>query len=235
MPTTCSTSSRQSQASHARSAASSASFRTSAAIQQLPGAAPSRSAWRSDPRPWLAQIRWADRAQRRGARRELGRWISTTAQSPRSATTCSARRISVRYAGFPSADHARSGCTDAAAARQLDPAAILLSVCYLAWSRGPPIIDQASRRAPAAGKAPTILNRSDWRRCCPPTAPGAVHRPYAKAVRDRDRAWRPPVFGSNRLSRYYGGKLSFLEISGDRVVPHNFERGMTPPRRQVSR
>jgi len=165
-------------------------------------------------------------------RGELGRWtIANRAVAKIGDTVFVHGGISVRYAGS-SIDDLNRRTAAALTAANGAPDSILYDPFGPLWYRG-----LVTRRVDAASQAlapeqPTAT---------PPAAYPSIDDELATVLRSYGArrlviGHTPNLSGimishgarlvriDTGISRYYGGKLSYLEIVGGRVVPHNFER-----------
>ena len=163
-------------------------------------------------------------------RGELGRWAMTNSAVARIGDTVFVHGgLSIRYAGVPF-DQINRLAAAALAARTADPAAIINDPFGPLWYRG--YVSRAAeseRPAAAPGQAPAAAAYPS-----PEEELTAVLRSTgAKRMviaHTPNRAGIAILYGGRLalidtgISRYYGGKLSYLEILGDRLVPHAWER-----------
>jgi hypothetical protein len=173
-------------------------------------------------------------------RGDLGRWtIANPAVAKIGGTVFVHGGISVRYAGFPISQINRR-TADALTAATSAPDSILEDPFGPLWYRGlvnrepEPASQATTPQSPAPAQATnypsiddeltTVLSSYGARRLV------IAHTPNVAgiAISHGGRLIRIDT----GISRYYGGKLSYLEIIGDRVVPHNFDRSV--PARRVT-
>jgi hypothetical protein len=175
-------------------------------------------------------------------RGELGRWtIANPAVAKIGNSLFVHGGISVRYAGFPISEINRRTAAALTAADGA-PDSILHDPFGPLWYRGlvtrtaePPNQATAPEQPPAVPLAnhPSIEDElATVLRSFGATRLVIGHTPRLAGI-ELLHGGRLVRIDSG-ISRHYGGKLSFLEIIGDRVVPHNFDRGVPAPRRQVS-
>jgi hypothetical protein len=163
-------------------------------------------------------------------RGELGRWAMANPAVARIGDTLFVHGgISIRYAGVP-VDQINRLAAAALAAQSEAPTAIINDPFGPLWYRGY-VTRAAESEAPAAapGQTPaapaypspeeelaTVLRSTGAKRMV------IAHTP--------NRAGIAILYGGRLalidtgISSYYGGKLSYLEILGDRLVPHSWER-----------
>ncbi len=163
-------------------------------------------------------------------RGELGRWTMANPAVARIGDTLFVHGgVSMRYAGVP-VDQINRLAAAALAAETADPTAIINDQFGPLWYRGY-VTRAAGSEAPAAAPgqaaaAPAypspeeeltaVLRSTGAKRMV------IAHTPSRAGI---------AILHGGRLalidtgiSRYYGGKLSYLEILGDRLVPHSWER-----------
>ncbi len=163
-------------------------------------------------------------------RGELGRWAMANPAVARIGDTLFVHGgLSIRYAGVP-VDQVNRLAAAALAAQTADPTAIINDPFGPLWYRGY-VTRAADSEGPAAapGQAPAapaypppeeeltaVLRSTGAKRMV------IAHTP--------NRAGIAITYGGRLalidtgISRYYGGKLSYLEIVGDRLVPDAWER-----------
>ena len=144
--------------------------------------------------------------------------------------------ISIRYAGVP-VDEINRLAAAALASRTEAPTAIIHDPFGPLWYRGyaTRAIDSEARAAapgqpqPAAAYPPpeeelaTVLRSTGAKRMV------IAHTPNRAGIAIR-HGGRLALIDTG-ISRYYGGKLSYLEILGDRLVPHSWDRASVAGRR----
>jgi hypothetical protein len=166
---------------------------------------------------------------------ELGRWtIANPAVAKIGDTVFVHGGISVRYAAIP-IDEINRRTAAALTARTDTPDSILNDQLGPLWYRG--LITRSSDFAtqgvsperPSPARAPaypsiddelaTVLRSTGASRLV------IAHTPILSGIQVSHGGRLVRI--DTGISRFYGGKLSYLEILGDRVVPHNF--GRSPP------
>jgi hypothetical protein len=166
---------------------------------------------------------------------ELGRWtIANPAVAKIGDTIFVHGGLSVRYASIP-IDQINRRTAAALTARTDTPDSILNDQFGPLWYRG--LIARGSERA-SQGSSPAQSGAA------PAPAYPSVDEELTIALRSTGAsrmviAHTPILSGieishggrlvriDTGISRFYGGKLSYLEIFGDRLVPHDFDR--SPP------
>ncbi|HEY6661973.1 MAG TPA: metallophosphoesterase [Sphingomicrobium sp.] len=163
-------------------------------------------------------------------RGELGRWAMANPAVARIGDTVFVHGgISLRYAAVPVEQINRLAAA-ALAARTADPTAIINDPFGPLWYRG-----YVTRTAESEGPAPTPVQglaapaypSPDEELTAVLRSTGAKRMVIAHTP---NRAGIAILYGGRLalidtgISRYYGGKLSYLEILGDRLVPHSWER-----------
>ena len=187
----------------------------------------------TDPRSarWLApppgklehQSAWSPRG-------ELGSWTIANPAVARIGDTLFVHGgISVRYAGVPVDEINRRAAAELAS-RTEAPTAIIHDPFGPLWYRGyAPRVTDTEARAAAPGQAnaapaypspeqelATVLGSTGAKRMV------IAHTPHPAGIVIA-HGGRLALIDTG-ISRYYGGKLSYLEILGDRLVPHSWER-----------
>ncbi|MEO6257007.1 MAG: metallophosphoesterase [Sphingomicrobium sp.] len=186
---------------------------------------------------WLAQtpLGKVEHQAAWSPRGELGRWtIANRAVAKIGDTVFVHGGISVRYAGFPVGEINRRVTAALTVANGAEDS-ILYDPFGPLWYRGlvtrtPDAGDQPAA-APPAGPAPaaapypsiddelaTVLRASGARRLV------IAHTPNLRGIEISHGGRLVRI--DTGISRYYGGKLSYLEIIGERVVPHDFDRSI---------
>ncbi len=161
---------------------------------------------------------------------ELGRWAMANRAVVRIGDSLFVHGgLSIRYAGVP-VDQINRLAAAALAAQTADPAAIINDPFGPLWYRGY-VTRIAQNEAPAAapGQAPAaaaypspeeeltaVLRSTSARRMV------IAHTPNRAGIAI-SHGGRLALIDTG-ISRHYGGKLSYLEILGDRLVPHAWER-----------
>lgn len=163
-------------------------------------------------------------------RGELGRWtLANPAVARIGGSLFVHGGISIRYAGIP-VDQINRLAAAALAARTEDPAAIIHDPFGPLWYRGyatraadPEARAAATGQAPAAAPDPSpeeelaaVLRSTGAKRMV------IAHTPNRAGIAI-NHGGRLALIDTG-ISSYYGGKLSYLEILGDRLVPHSWER-----------
>jgi hypothetical protein len=137
--------------------------------------------------------------------------------------------LSIRYAGVP-VDQLNRLAAAALAAQSEDPGAIVNDPFGPLWYRGY-VTRAAASEAPAATPSQAAATPAY------PSPEEELTSVLRSTVAKRmviahtpNRAGIAILYGGRLalidtgISRYYGGKLSYLEILGDRLVPHAWER-----------
>ena len=171
---------------------------------------------------------------------ELGRWTIANRAVARIGDTLFVHGgISVRYAALP-LDEINRRVATALKAHDDGPESILYDPFGPLWYRG-----LITRQEDAANSTPTAGQPAPGQ---PPAASAAypsIEDELAIALtatgaRRMVIAHTPHLAGivisnggrlariDTGISRYYGGKLSYLEIVGDQLMPHNFDRSKSP-------
>ena len=163
---------------------------------------------------------------------ELGRWtIANRAVAKIGDTVFVHGGISVRYAGIP-IDEINRRTAAALTARTDTPDSILNDQFGPLWYRGlitrrsDPASQRLSPEQPSATPPPaypsiddelaTVLRSTGASRLV------IAHTPILSGIQISHGGRLVRI--DTGISRFYGGKLSYLEILGDRAVPHNFDR-----------
>ena len=163
-------------------------------------------------------------------RGELGRWTMANPAVARIGDTVFAHGgISIRYAGVP-VDQINRLAAAALASRTADPTAIINDQFGPLWYRGY-VTRAAESEAPAAAPGPAPVAPAypspEEELTAVLRSTGAKRMVIAHTP---NRAGIAILYGGRLalidtgISRYYGGKLSYLEILGNRLVPHSWER-----------
>ena len=163
-------------------------------------------------------------------RGELGRWTIANPAVARVGDTLFVHGgISVRYAGVPVDEINRRAAVDLAAQTEA-PTAIIHDPFGPLWYRGyaTRAIDTEARAAAPGQTAPapatpspeeelaTVLRSTGAKRMVIAHTPNRAGIAIAHGGR--------LALIDTGISRYYGGKLSYLEIAGDRLIPHSWDR-----------
>lgn len=163
-------------------------------------------------------------------RGELGRWTIANPAVARVGDTLFVHGgISIRYAGVPVEEINRRAAAELAA-RTEAPTALINDPFGPLWYRGyatRAVDTEARAAAPAqAAAAPaypppeeelaTVLRSTGAKRMVIAHTPNRAGIAIAHGGR--------LALIDTGISRYYGGKLSYLEIAGDRLIPHSWER-----------
>jgi calcineurin-like phosphoesterase family protein len=170
---------------------------------------------------------------------EFGRWTIANRAVARVGDTLFVHGgISVRYAGIP-VDEINRRVTAALKAQDGAPDSILYDPYGPLWYRGLISRDYNAATEAQAPKQPSPA---------PAAAYPSIDEELATALRSTGArrlviAHTPRLAGieishdgrlvriDTGISRFYGGKLSYLEINGSQLVPHDFDRSNSPQRR----
>ncbi|MFL6727800.1 MAG: metallophosphoesterase [Sphingomicrobium sp.] len=181
-----------------------------------------RAKWMADhPLGWVEhKLAWSPSG-------ELGKWATGNPAIVKIGGTLFVHGgISAEYAKQP-LDTVNRRVAAAMAAGDESPASTLSDPLGPLWYRGLVAADPDAQAVRAAAKPPTVPLTPDQELDAVLTAYGAqrlviAHTPSLKGIQ---------VTGNGRLaridtgnSRYYGGPLSWLEIIGDRMIPHTVAR-----------
>ncbi|MEO8177118.1 MAG: metallophosphoesterase [Sphingomicrobium sp.] len=186
---------------------------------------------------WLAQtpLGKVEHQAAWSPRGELGRWtIANRAVARIGGTLFVHGGISVRYAGFR-IDEINRRITAALTIANGADDSILYDPFGPLWYRGlvtrtADAADQPAALPPAAGAAPaapypsiddeltTVLRSFGARRLV------IAHTPDLRGIEISHGGRMVRI--DTGISRFYGGKLSYLEIIGERLVPHDFDRSI---------
>jgi hypothetical protein len=171
---------------------------------------------------------------------ELGRWTIANRAVTRIGDTLFVHGgISVRYAGIP-VDEINRRVTAALQAQNDAPDSILYDPYGPLWYRGMISRDYNATTEAQAPKPPSPA---------PAAAYPSIDEELATVLRSTGArriviAHTPRLAGieishdgrlvriDTGISRFYGGKLSYLEIIGSQLVPHDFDRSASPQRRR---
>jgi hypothetical protein len=158
---------------------------------------------------------------------ELGKWaVNNPAILKIDGTLFVHGGISAEYARFP-LDAINKRVAAAMAAGDDNPTSVLTDPLGPLWYRGLVTTDTDAQAVRAAAKPPAASMTADQELDAVLAAYGAkrlvvAHTPSLKGIQ---------ITGNGRLaridtgnSRYYGGPLSWLEIVGDRMIPHTVPR-----------
>ena len=189
-----------------------------------------RSAWldANPPGKLEHQAAWSPRG-------ELGRWtMANPAVAKIGGTVFVHGGISARYAGV-SIDEINRLVAAALAARTEAPGAIIHDPYGPLWYRGyaARAIDGEARSAAPGQAGPAAYPSPDEELAIVLRSTGAsrmviAHTPNRAGIAISNGGRLALI--DTGISRYYGGKLSFLEIVGDRLTPHAWNR-LAPPSR----
>lgn len=181
-----------------------------------------RAKWMADhPLGWLEhKLAWAPTG-------ELGQWAARNAAIVKMGDTLFAHGgISAEYARQP-LDVVNRRIATAMAAGDDSPTSVLIDPLGPLWYRGLVAADPEAQAARAAAKLPSGPLTADQELDAILLAYGAKrlvvgHTPSLKGIQ---------ITGNGRLARidtgnsaYYGGTLSWLEITGDQMIPHTVAR-----------
>jgi hypothetical protein len=156
---------------------------------------------------------------------ELGRWATTNPAIARIGGTLFAHGgISAEYARQP-LDALNKRVAAAMAAGDESPASVLTDPLGPLWYRGLVAADPDAQAARAAIKPPPLTQ--DQELAAVLAAYGAqrlviAHTPSLKGIQITNGGRLARIDTGN--SRYYGGPLTWLEIIGDRMIPHTVAR-----------
>lgn len=191
---------------------------------QDPKAAPEqvRSTWMAQhPLGWVEhKIAWSPTG-------ELGQWAARNPAIVKIGNTLFAHGgISAEYAKQP-LDAVNKRVAAAMAAADDSPASVLTDPLGPLWYRGLVAADPDSQAARAAVKPPSPALTPDQELDAVLSAYGAQrlvvgHTPSLKGIQITSNGRLARIDTGN--SRYYGGVLSWLEIVGDRMIPHTVAR-----------
>lgn len=158
---------------------------------------------------------------------QIGRWVTGNPAILKIGDTLFAHGgISSEYAKFPMAEVNRRVAA-AMAAADSSPTSLLFDPLGPMWYRGLVANDPDSQAERAAMKPPSVPLAADQELDAVLTAYGAKrlilgHTPSLKGIQ---------LLGEGKLARidtgissYYGGPLSWLEIVGERMIPHTVPR-----------
>jgi hypothetical protein len=160
---------------------------------------------------------------------ELGRWTMANPAVARVGDTLFVHGgISIRYAGVP-IDQINRLAAAALTARTEDPAAIINDPFGPLWYRGYAgrATDGETGAAAPAQAPPVSIPSPEEELTAVLRSTGARRMVIAHTP---NRAGIAILYGGRLvlidtgISRHYGGKLSYLEIVGERMVPHSWER-----------
>jgi hypothetical protein len=161
---------------------------------------------------------------------ELGRWTMANPAVARVGDTLFVHGgISIRYAGVP-VDQINRLAAAAIASRTADPAAIINDQFGPLWYRGyvtRTVESEAPATAPGQAPVAPAYPPPEEELTAVLRSTGAKRMVIAHTP---NRAGIAILYGGRLaqidtgISRYYGGKLSYLEILGGRLVPHSWER-----------
>lgn len=184
-----------------------------------------RNAWLSANPPGKLehQAAWSPRG-------ELGRWTMANPAVARIGDTLFVHGgVSVRYAGVP-VDEINRQAAAALASRTEAPTAIIHDPFGPLWYRGYAArASDIEARAAAPGQAnPTTAYPSPQEELAAVLRSTGAKRMVIAHTPNRSgiaiaHGGRLALIDTG-ISRYYGGKLSYLEIVGDRLIPHSWDR-----------
>jgi hypothetical protein len=178
---------------------------------------------------WLAQtpLGWVEHRVAWSPAGEIGKWATNNAAVVKIGGTLFVHGgISAEYARQP-LDAVNRRVAAAMAAADDNPNSVLTDPLGPLWYRGLVMTDPDAQAARAAMKPPSPPIGADQELDAVLAAYGAQrlvigHTPSLKGIQ---------IIGNGRLaridtgnSRYYGGPLSWLEIIGDRMIPHTVPR-----------
>jgi hypothetical protein len=177
------------------------------------------------------QLAWSPRG-------ELGRWtIANPAVAKVGDTMFVHGGISLRYAALPP-DEINRRTAAALASQASAPDSIINDEFGPLWYRGlaeASETSEAERQVAAIGERAAAVPSADEELSAALRSAGArrmvvAHTPDRSGIKVSHRGRLVRI--DTGISRYYGGKLSYLEIMGDRLVPHSWDRSPAPPRRR---
>jgi hypothetical protein len=178
---------------------------------------------------WLAQtpLGWVEHRLAWGPAGELGKWATRNPAIAKIGTTLFVHGgISAEYAGQP-LDAVNKRIAAAMSAGDDSPTSVLSDPLGPLWYRGLVMADPEAQAARTARNPSAPVPTQDQELDAVLAAYGAQrmvvgHTPNLKGI---------VITGNGRLaridtgnSRYYGGVLSWLEIIGDRMIPHTVAR-----------
>ncbi|MFL6726240.1 MAG: hypothetical protein ACJ8FS_06985, partial [Sphingomicrobium sp.] len=178
---------------------------------------------------WIADhpLGWVEHSLAWEPSGELGRWATTNPAIARIGGTLFAHGgISAEYARQP-LDALNKRVAAAMAAGDESPASVLTDPLGPLWYRGLVAADPDAQAARAAIKPPQPPLTQDQELAAVLAAYGAqrlviAHTPSLKGIQITNGGRLARIDTGN--SRYYGGPLTWLEIIGDRMIPHTVAR-----------
>ena len=187
---------------------------------------------------WLAQnpLGKLEHQQAWSPRGELGRWTIANPAVARVGDTMFVHGgISLRYAGL-SPDEINQRTAAALASRSSAADSIINDEFGPLWYRGlAGETSEAERQVAAIGERAAAVPSPDEELSAALRSAGArrmvvAHTPNRSGIRISRHGRLVHI--DTGISRHYGGKLSYLEIIGERLVPHSWDRSPAPPRRR---
>ena len=178
---------------------------------------------------WMAEhpLGWVEHTIAWSSSGELGKWAASNPAIVKIGGTLFAHGgLSAEYAKLP-IDEINKRVASAMAAADDSPTGILSNPLSPLWYRGLVQADADAQAVRAAAKPPLPAMTTDQELNAVLTAFGAqrlviAHTPSLSGIQ---------ITGGGRLaridtgiSRYYGGPLTWLEISGDQMIPHTVPR-----------
>ena len=178
---------------------------------------------------WLAQtpLGWVEHRLAWGPSGELGKWAARNPAILKLGDTLFVHGgISAEYARQP-LDAVNARVAAAMAAGDDSPASVLTDPLGPLWYRGLIVADPEAQAARAAVTAAAPPLPPDQELSAVLTAYGAKrlvvgHTPSLRGIQISADTRLARIDTGN--SRYYGGPLSWLEIVGDRMIPHTVQR-----------
>ncbi len=178
---------------------------------------------------WMADhpLGWVEHKLAWSPSGDLGKWATGNPAIVKIAGTLFVHGgISAEYAKQP-LDAVNKRVSAAMAAADENPASVLSDPLGPLWYRGLVAADSEAQAARAAVKPPAPLLTSDQEIDAVLSAYGAKrlvigHTPSLEGIQITNGGKLARIDTGN--SRYYGGPLSWLEILGDKMVPHTVPR-----------
>jgi hypothetical protein len=178
---------------------------------------------------WMAEhpLGWVEHRLAWGPAGELGKWATNNPAIVRIGGTLFVHGgISAEYARQP-LDAVNKRVAAAMASGDDSPASILTDPLGPLWYRGLIAADADAQAVRAAAKPPAAPLTPDQELDTVLAAYGArrlviAHTPSLKGIQFTGNGRLARIDTGN--SRYYGGPLSWLEIIGDRMIPHTVPR-----------
>jgi hypothetical protein len=191
---------------------------------QIPTITPAqvRAKWMTEHPPG-----WVEHRVAWGPSGELGRWATGNPAIARVGATLFVHGgISAEYARLP-LDTVNKRVAAAMASADDSPASVLTDPLGPLWYRGLVTADADAQAVRAASKPPAPTLTADQELNAVLSAWGAnrivvAHTPSLSGIQITAGGRLARIDTGN--SRYYGGPLSWLEITGDRMVPHTVPR-----------